>query len=74
MLGFSCRDIAERIGVLEQAAMAFEQFNDGKDGFPTAQMGSIAVMRQGLHDGLALDGQLWRAGAAFLEQPVAKPE
>ena len=27
VLGFSCRDIAERIGVLEQAAMAFERCN-----------------------------------------------
>jgi len=33
-------------------AMAFERYRDSNDGFPTAQMGSIAVMRQGLHDGL----------------------
>jgi len=39
-------------------AMAFERYRDSKDGYPTAQMGSIAVMRQGLHDGLAKDERL----------------
>ncbi len=34
-------------------ALAFERFRDSNDGYPTAQMGSIAVMRQGLLDGLA---------------------
>jgi len=39
-------------------AMAFERYHDSKSGYPTAQMGSIAVMRQGLHDGLAKDQRL----------------
>ena len=39
-------------------ALAFERFRDSKEGFPTAQMGSIAVMRQGLIDGLAKDQRL----------------
>jgi len=39
-------------------AMAFERYRDSNDGYPTAQMGSIAVMRQGLHDGLAKDERL----------------
>ncbi|MHC4939368.1 MAG: amidohydrolase family protein [Planctomycetota bacterium] len=36
-------------------ALAFERYRSGKDGFPTAQMGAIAVLRQGLADGLAKD-------------------
>jgi imidazolonepropionase-like amidohydrolase len=48
-------------------AMAFERFSDSKDGFPTAQMGAIAVMRQGLHDGLAKDERLAFVTADELE-------
>ncbi|MHC4448600.1 MAG: amidohydrolase family protein, partial [Planctomycetota bacterium] len=34
-------------------ALAFERYRNGNEGFPTAQMGAIAVLRQGLADGLA---------------------
>ncbi|MEM8882563.1 MAG: amidohydrolase family protein [Planctomycetota bacterium] len=39
-------------------ACAFERYRSSKDGFPTAQMGAIAVLRQGLIDGLANDERL----------------
>ncbi|MHC4849575.1 MAG: amidohydrolase family protein, partial [Planctomycetota bacterium] len=39
-------------------ALAFERYRNGKEGFPTAQMGAIALLRQGLADGLAKDETL----------------
>jgi len=34
-------------------ACAFERYRSAKEGYPTSQMGAIAVLRQGLADGLA---------------------
>ena len=34
-------------------ALALERFGRGAQGYPTSQMGAIAVIRQGLYDGLA---------------------
>lgn len=33
-------------------ALGFDRFKDSKDGYPTSQMGAIAVIRQSLHDRL----------------------
>jgi len=33
--------------------LAFERFKGAKEGYPTSQMGAIAVIRQGLYDGIA---------------------
>jgi imidazolonepropionase-like amidohydrolase len=48
-------------------SLAFERNRDSRDGYPTSQMGAIALIRQSLFDGLAPDQTLCFAAEDELE-------